>query len=435
MGRTEQTDVTRATEGEEGGPETGPSIAAEDRRGISRRVFVQRSVAGGAALSLGALLAACGGGDDSGGSETSGGGAAATTETPLADTGTSAGGSATTSVAANTFEPAAELTKFTFSFAIPKEDSENTAYYVNKEIFGPNEGIDLDLYSGTSTSDFIKLVADHKYDAAHPSVFLMALMKDQELPVSVYFDNMNINIFGFAVKPDSPIKAISDLGGKKIAIAVVGWDALWNPITAAAGVDNKSITWQVVGLGTPARLNVLDNGDVDAIVTWNGEFPIFDTTSQLAGHGELVFLSGEAVFPTPANGWAAAEDRLEPDRDLLVRAARAQARAMYFVRENPTEAAKIFHKYYPDVHNAEGQAEAIAADYNNTGFTDETDTNGLGWNSDQRWQNLLDSMYQDKLTKKQLQAADMFTNDMIAEINDFDVDEVIAFAQGYTFEG
>jgi NitT/TauT family transport system substrate-binding protein len=404
-------------------PPADDAQSGEAHSGITRRTFVRHSAAAGVALGgMSALLAACGG---------DGGGGAA--EPPAAEPAPAAEPPAVTT-AANEFAPANTLDKFVWSFAIPKEDSENTMYYVNKHIFGPNEGIDLEINSGTSTSDFIKLVADHKYNAAHPSVFLMALMKDSGLPVKVYFDNMNVNIFGWAVQEDSPIQEPADFAGKKIAIAVVGWDALWNPIMVAGGTAPSDVTYEVVGLGTPARLNALHGDKVDVIVTWNGEYPIFDTESQLADKGPLRFISGENYLKTPANGWAAAEDRLEPDKDLLVRAARAQARAMWFTRENPTEAAKIFHSYYPDVHTAPGQAEAIAKDYNETGFTEETAANGLGWNSAERWQTLLDSMFEDKLTKNQLKAEDMFTNDYVAEINDFDVEEVKAFARSYVFE-
>jgi len=328
------------------------------------------------------------------------------------------------------------LDKFNWSFAIPVEDAENTAYFVNKYIFGPQEGIDLRLNSGTSTSDFIKLVASHHYNAAHPSVFLMALVKDQGLPVTMYFDNMNINIFGFAVKQGSPITSIKDLAGKKIAIAVVGWDAIWDPDLAAAGVDPKSVSWLVTGLG-PGRLNALNNGNVDAIVTWNGEFPVWDWQQQLAGKGHLTFFSGDKYFKTPANGWTAATDRLSKDRDLLIRAARAQAKAMWFVKTNPTEAAKIFHHYLPKIATHKGEAEQIAADYNNTGFlagADGTLTHGLGWNSSKRWQTLLDSMFQNKLTKHHLQATDMYTNDFVKEINNFDKNEIISFAKTYKFK-
>jgi NitT/TauT family transport system substrate-binding protein len=328
------------------------------------------------------------------------------------------------------------LDKFNWSFAIPVEDAENTAYFVNKFIFGPQEGIDLRLNSGTSTSDFIKLVASHHYNAAHPSVFLMALVKDQGLPVTMYFDNMNINIFGFAVKANSPIKSIKDFQGKKIAIAVVGWDAIWNPDLAAAGVDPKSVSYLVTGLG-PGRLNALNSGKVDIMVTWNGEFPVWNWQAKLAGKGPLRFFSGDRYFKTPANGWTAATDRLDRDRDMLIRAARAQAKAMWFVKTNPTEAAKIFHHYYPKIAVHKNEAEEIAADYNNTGFLagpDGTLPNRLGWNSQKRWQTLLDSMYKNKLTKHHLKAKDMYTNDFIKEINDYDNNEVIAVAKKYRFK-
>jgi NitT/TauT family transport system substrate-binding protein len=329
------------------------------------------------------------------------------------------------------------LDRFNWSFAIPTEDAENTAYFVNKHIFGPQEGINLQLNSGTSTSDFIKLVAAHHYNAAHPSVFLMGLMKDQGLPVRVYFDNMNINIFGFAVQQSSPIKDVKDLKGKKVAIGVVGWDALWNPDLAAAGVDPKSVGWLVTGLGPAPRLNAMTGKKTDAIVTWNGEFPVFNWTSKLGGSGPLRFISGEKYFKTPANGWAAAEDRLDKDHDLLVRAARAQAKAMYFVRANPVEAAKVFHHYYPQIATHPGEAEDIAQDYNKTGFlagADGTMPKRLGFNSAKRWQTLLDSMYENKLTKHHLQSSEMFTNDMVKEINDFDVNEVVTFAKRYKFK-
>jgi ABC-type nitrate/sulfonate/bicarbonate transport system substrate-binding protein len=414
---------------------------------IDRRTLLKRSVIGGVAISgLSAILAACGGEEEAAppaaeptpapAPEPAPEPAPAEPEAPPPPAPPEEPAATPPPPAAEPvdFGPADKLDTFKWSFAIPKEDSENTAYYVNQYIFGPNEGIELEMNSGTSTSDFIKLVADHEYNAAHPSVFLMALMKDAGLPVQVYFDNMNINIFGWAVPESSPIQAPVDMEGKKVAIAVVGWDALWNPIVAAAGSDWSKIQYEVVGLGTPARLNALYGEKVDVIVTWNGEYPIFATEAELAGNEPLRFISGEEWFKTPANGWAAALDRLEPDRDLLVRAARAQARAMYFVRENPTESAKIFHHYYPDVHTAPEQAETIAKDYNETGFTAATEANGLGYNEAERWQTLLDSMYEFKLTKNQLKAEDMFTNDLIAEINDFDPEEVKAFARSYVFE-
>jgi NitT/TauT family transport system substrate-binding protein len=370
--------------------------------GLTRRGFLGRSVLAGAALSAAAAPGLAG----------------AATRRAKVYSGT-------------------RLDKFNWSFAIPKEDAENTMYYVNKYIFGPQEGIDFIPNGASSTSDFVKLTASHHFNASHPSVFLMAIWKDKQLPVKIYFDNMNVNIFGWAVKPGSPIKSPDQLVGKKVAIAVVGWDALWNPIVAAANGDWKKIQYVVVGLGVNPRLDALHSGKVDAIVTWNGEFPVFDWASKLAGKGSLRFISGERWLKTPANGWAAAEDRLDKDRDLLLRAARAQAKSMYFTRTNPVQAAKIFHKYYPNIATHKGEAEAIARDYNETGFTpgaDGTLKNGLGFSSAKRWQNLLDVTYKFKLTKNHLQAKDMFTNDFVREINDFDKAAVIKFAKAYKFK-
>src|SRR5262249_53083619 len=148
-----------------------------------------------------------------------------------------------------------------------------------------------------------------------PSAFFLALVKDQGLPVKCYFDNMDINIFGWAVKPDSPIQSPKDLEGKNVAIGLVGWDAVYNPIVAAAGGDFEKITYIPVGLGYGPRLNALESGRVDAIVTWNGEFPGFNIAAREAGDGSLRFISGEQWLKAASNGWVAAEDRLVRDRD------------------------------------------------------------------------------------------------------------------------
>jgi hypothetical protein len=110
---------------------------------------------------------------------------------------------------------------------------------------------------------------------------------------------------------------------------------------------------------------------------------------------------------------------------------------MWFTKTNPAEAAKIFHKYYPHIATHPGEAEAIAKDYNDTGFTsgpDGTLTHGLGWSSAARWQNLLDVCYQFKLTKNHLKATDMYTNDLVKDINDFNKADVIKFAKSYKFK-
>jgi hypothetical protein len=149
---------------------------------IDRRTLLKRSVIGGVAISgLSAILAACGGEEEAAppaaeptpapAPEPAPEPAPAEPEAPPPPAPPEEPAATPPPPAAEPvdFGPADKLDTFKWSFAIPKEDSENTAYYVNQYIFGPNEGIELEMNSGTSTSDFIKLVADHEYKPAYPS--------------------------------------------------------------------------------------------------------------------------------------------------------------------------------------------------------------------------------------------------------------------------
>src|SRR5438132_13355911 len=99
------------------------------------------------------------------------------------------------------------------------------------------------------------------------------------------------------------------------------------------------------------------------MVTWNGEFPVWNWQQKLAGQGTLRFFSGDTYFKTPANGRTAATDGLSKDRNLLIRAARAQAKSMWFVKTKPTAAAKILQQYLPQILQHRAEAEQTAADY------------------------------------------------------------------------
>jgi len=349
--------------------------------------------------------------------------------------GLGAVGMTTLPVAASRAKSTKSLEPFNFSLAIPDGDSENAVYYVSKKLFAPEEGIDLNIVSGTTTTQFVQLTESGHFDASQPSPFLVSILRDKGLAVKFYFDNMAINIFGFAVRGDSKIDSIEQMSGAKIAESLTGWSALWNPGLAAAGVDLSSVKYIAVGLGS-ARLNAVQTGLTDVMVTWDGDIAVQNWNAKLAGEPQLKYFSEEPFFKTPSNGFVAADSAFEnPEkRSLLIRAARAQAKAMWFAKENPAAAATIFHEYWPKVHTAPGQAEEILTSYNDTGFSSGSDgtlARGLGWNSKERWVTQLNSMTSNKFIENDLQPGDMFTNDLIEEINNFDKESIIDMAKNY----
>ncbi len=197
------------------------------------------------------------------------------------------------------------LEPFNFSLAIPNADSENAAYYVSKKLFAPEEGIDLNVVSGTTTTEFVQLTETGQFDASHPNPFLLAALRDKGLAVKMYFDNMAINILGFAVKADSKINSIEQMANTTIAEGLTGWNALWSPGLAAAGVNLSSVKYVAVGLGA-ARINAVQTGHADVMVTWDGDIAVQNWTAKLAGEAPVKFFSEEPYFKAPSNGFCAA---------------------------------------------------------------------------------------------------------------------------------
>jgi hypothetical protein len=215
------------------------SQASSGHGALDRRSFVRRGAVLGVSLTaLPAFLAACGGSDEAQQSVAQVNGRKKT------------------------------LDRFDFSLPIPVEDSQHATWYVNKMIFGPQEGIDVQLHSATSATDFLKRVATGDYLAAHPSPFVLTTLIDSGLPVKAYFGMMAKNIFGFAVKESSPIRTLRDIEGKDVATLGVGFEVIWNPGLKRVGVDTGRVKYVNVGLGG-ARLNALQSDKTAAMVTWD----------------------------------------------------------------------------------------------------------------------------------------------------------------------
>ena len=97
---------------------------------------------------------------------------------------------------------------------------------------------------GTAT---VKFVAVGQADMGFPSpgVFSFALENDMDL-VSVF--NMGaVDVFDFAFRKGEGVKSLKELEGKTVLLGSAAWQAICDPMFAAAGVDPKSIKYIEAG--------------------------------------------------------------------------------------------------------------------------------------------------------------------------------------------
>ena len=149
------------------------------------------------------------------------------------------------------------------------------------------------------------------------------------------YEMMIDQVFGFAVRKDSPIKSVKDFAGKTMSVWDVGWQVIIDPILVEIGVDPKSITYVAVGAQWGQAVS---QGKADIALTWLALAPQWDAV----GLG-LRYFYGEEFSKMPANGYCARKSDLKDPakKALLVKFLKGASMGIHFARTNPRAAAQI----------------------------------------------------------------------------------------------
>jgi NitT/TauT family transport system substrate-binding protein len=150
----------------------------------------------------------------------------------------------------------------------------------------------------------------------------------------------------FGVKPDSPIKSISELKGKTIGIRSTGDSGYFfaQGVFAQMGIDpHKDVEWLSVGSGGPAGRALYD-GNVAALAIWDVEF----LRIGIAG-------SPIRVLPNPAsakelfgNTYLVNQKAFEKNKDAYGKTFQVIAKGQIFTALNPRAAVLLHWDLYPE---------------------------------------------------------------------------------------
>ena len=145
------------------------------------------------------------------------------------------------------------------------------------------EGVELEIINSGQTSTPLQLLATGQLEFATiaPGTMLPPFAGNPNLGVTCTYMWMPRIHNYVTVKPDSPIKEIKELKGKKIGIRGPG-DSGYFFLQAAfkeLGIDpQKDVEWVSVNAGGPAG-QALYNGTVEALAIWDVEY----TRIEIAG--------------------------------------------------------------------------------------------------------------------------------------------------------
>ena len=201
------------------------------------------------------------------------------------------------------------------------------------------EGLKLNMIPQGGT-DVCKMLESGQCDFAVPSPALLFTAATSGIDMTSVYQHDCIDIFGFAVLKDGPIKDWSDFNGKSI-VTDASWYFLCDPVLAEAGVDVDSIDFVSAA---DERSVMLAAGKVDAAFTWEKEYELWQAQGV-----DLVYMDGDIPLPNISNTIVCQTSFYEDpaNKELIEKFGRALAKGTYFVECNPEAAAQIVVHRWP----------------------------------------------------------------------------------------
>jgi NitT/TauT family transport system substrate-binding protein len=178
------------------------------------------------------------------------------------------------------------------------------------------------------------------YGEVNPGVVVSAILAGADL--KIVSDNvLTVAEFVWAVKPDSPIKTIKDLKGKKIGYTNPRStsQALARMLLQIAGYKPDDAELVKTG-GFGEGIAALDSGQVDIV-------PITEPLwSKFKNKYRAVVVASDTLPPLDNVVGVTTVEMAEKKGDFIRAVIRARRKAVIFMRDHPDEAAEIVAKQY-----------------------------------------------------------------------------------------
>lgn len=207
-------------------------------------------------------------------------------------------------------------------------------------------GLDVDLVAPADPSAPPRLVAAGQADVALHYQPSLDLDVDAGLPLVRFGTLIETPLNTLIVLKDGPVKALSDLKGKKIGYSVSGFeDAMLGQFLKSAGLKLDDVELVNVNFALSASLMA---GQVDAVVGGYRNFEL--NQMKIEGH------EGTAFYPEE-NGMPAYDELIYVTRKDLVGDKRlpeflaAVEEATIYLTNHPDDAWALFIKAYPDLND------------------------------------------------------------------------------------
>lgn len=296
-----------------------------------------------------------------------------------------------------------------------------------------DEGIELQIQDFQGASILLTQVANKSITIGYPGPEPLIISHQpgrSAIPAKFFYLSLRESIWEYIVREDSPLKSIADLRGKIIGVGSLGNANV--PIIRAMlkeqGLKPNDYSFTGVGIGAPS-FHATITKEIDVLNTHDTNAAAFYTTG--AKIREL---------PTPdkyrhlfSNGFIAHVDTLKERPDLFAGFGRAVAKATVFCAVNPGYCVASFYRQRPSLKPAGASDQDVlekgklifAARMKKHMAFDPGEPHVFGSYSAQKWRNLIQALYDGgEISTPNIDASTMYTGDLLAKINDFDVAKI-----------
>jgi len=243
------------------------------------------------------------------------------------------------------------------------------------------EGLDVDVVPIAGSKQALIQVAAGNGEVAtvSPAELMVGQQPPNNMQVQLFYDVYYKCIWSISVMPDSPIKSVAELKGKKIGVANMG----------SAGVTFGKAFLAKVGLKIPEDAQYLPigvggqgatamrTGAVAAAVYWDAMV----TKMELAGFKLRPLPVDPIILSLPDISLGARTDYIAKNPKVIAGVGRALAKGYVFNQANPEAAVRITWKRLPEskpanVPEAKALSSAIAVNQARMKIWSSADTGG-----------------------------------------------------------
>lgn len=315
--------------------------------------------------------------------------------------------------------------RFAISSAAPTTGHAHLASIPMAMGYFVEEGLDFTLTPFAGSGDaFNHVIAGDVIaaDGGTPSAYA-AIAAGQDL--TMFFASITGNVYYVAAPDGSAITKLSDFVGKTIGVYSLSAAGLtlFKASMVAEGLDPNSIEY--IAMPTAAEaVDQIRKGRIAAYLAFDISYAQMESLGMpthrvdVKSQEKLGFLAGSVVK----------RETLEKDRDTLIKLGRSFAKGVVFAKENPEAAVRLTWKVFPNTKPlGQSEEEAMKAGLLSVKarFQNIDQVDGLYGNATtDQVQTVLDLLRTGDALLKDLTPEQVWTGELIAEINKFDVEAV-----------